>query len=233
MARPRVKLLVGTVLVFSCHNACSSTAPSCTDQLGRGQTAFNEVKVSCNPSSSNLQCQAVADVIGLYVYCPMQQDVTASANWTIGDAAIIRNNGQGLFTAVGTGDTFVLAGWQNIVSAMRPVSVFPNMPPLPTYEISGGVWLAGSTPSSSYINGAVIQILDGLVAGRIATSGVPPPLPPGYSGPFGGTGFYRLLGVPPGTYHVQVTMSGYASQESLVTVTGPGSPVVNFQLQPT
>jgi hypothetical protein len=163
----------------------------------------------------------------------MTQDVTALANWTVADPTIIRNNGAGLFTAVGTGDTFVLAGWQNLVSTMRPVSVFPNTPPLPTYEIDGSVWQSGSTPASSYINGAVIQILDGLVAGRTATSGVPPPLPPGFLGPFNdGPGSYRILGVPPGTYHLQVTSSGYVSQQLTVTVTG-GEALANVQLQPS
>src|SRR5262245_26818430 len=184
MAPRRVKWLVGSALVLSCHSACSSTSPSCTDQLGRGQTGLTIVVLSCSASSSNLQCQAVQRSTGFYDYCPTQQDVTASVNWTSGDPAIVRSNGQGVFTAVGTGDTFVQATYGS-QSPTRPVSVFPNMPPLPTYEISGSVFQAGSTSGSSPIDGAVVQILDGLVAGRMATSGVPPPLLPGYLGPFG------------------------------------------------
>jgi len=232
MALRHVKLLVGAVVVFSCHSACSSTSPSCTDQFGRGQTGLTEVVVHCSASSSNLQCQAVQRSTGFYDYCPTQQDVTTSANWTSGDPTIVRSTGPGTFTAVGTGDTFVQAiyGGQ---SPMRPVSVFPNMPPLPTYDISGSVFQAGSTSGSSPIDGAVVQILDGLVAGRIATSSVPPPLLPGYSGPVGGRGFYRLLGVPPGTYHLQVTKSGYVSQQGTVTVVGPGGALLDFPLQPS
>jgi hypothetical protein len=61
----------------------------------------------------------------------------------------------------------------------------------------------------------------------------PPPLGlPGYLGPFGGPGYYRLIGVPPGTYRLRCTKDGYATQESEVTLTGAGSRVVYFQLQP-
>jgi hypothetical protein len=167
----------------------------------------------------------------LYVYCPMQQDVTQSAEWMIADATIVKSVAPGVFAAAAIGDTFVRATWQGHASSTIPVSVFEGTAPLPTYEIFGSVWQAGQVPASSYIDGAVIQILNGLVSGRAATSGVPPPLPPGYLGPFGGSGYYRLLGVPPGTYRVRITKDGYASQERDVTVVGPGSPVVTFQLQ--
>jgi hypothetical protein len=219
-------------LVIGC-SACSFTGPSCTDQYGRGSTSLSSLDISCSTIGSNLQCQAVASNKNeLYVYCPMQQDVTQSADWMVGDSSIAKNVGPGLFVAAGIGDTFVSATWRGLASNMRALSVFADTAPLPTYEIFGSVWQAGQTPTSSYIDGAVIQILNGLVAGRTATTGVPPPLPPGYLGPFGGKGYFRLLGVPPGTYRVRITKDGYASQERDVTVVGPGSPVVDFQLQP-
>jgi hypothetical protein len=77
----------------------------------------------------------------------------------------------------------------------------------------------------------VRHVLDGLVANHAATSGVPPSLLPGYLGPFGGAGYYRILGVPPGTYHLRISKNGYASQERTVTVT-IGSPAADFQLSP-
>jgi hypothetical protein len=169
---------------------------------------------------------------GSYNYCPAQVDVTASADWTSGDPAIVRSDGLGVFTAVGIGDTFVLANYGGPIT-MKPVTVFPNTPPLPTSDISGSVFQAGSTSGSSPIDGAAIQILDGLVAGRTATSGVPPPLLPGYLGPVGGRGFYRLLGVPAGTYHLQVTKSGYVSQQGTVTIVGQGTAILDFPLQPS
>lgn len=162
----------------------------------------------------------------------MQQDVTQSADWLVADSSIVKKIGPGIFAAAGNGDTFVRATWQGQTSSMRPLTVFMGTAPLPTYEIFGSVWQAGQIPASSYIDGAVIEILNGLVGGRTTTSGVPPPLPPGYLGPFGGRGYYRLLGVPPGTYRVRITKDGYAGQERDVTIVGPGSPVVDFQLQP-
>lgn len=218
-------------LVLSCGG--SPTAP-CTDQYGRGDTTFNEIKLSCATTASQLQCQAVADIGGLYVYCPMQQDVTQSAEWIVGDGSVVRTVTPGVFAAAATGHTFVHATWHGLDSndfGRTPVAVFPGTAPLPTYEVSGTVWLAGQTPSASPIGGAVIQILDGLIAGQMATSGVPPPLLPGYFGPTGGPGYYRILGVPSGTYHLRINKDGYASQDRTVIVSA-GSPVADFQLLP-
>jgi len=230
-------LLIGSVaLAISC-DACSPSAPSCTDQYGRGATGFTALDMSCSVIGSNLQCQAVAtNKHELYVYCPMEQDVTQSAVWTAGDSSVVRMAAPGIFQAVGRGDTFVRAAWHTmnaymLNSYMRPVSVFAGTPPLPTYEVFGSVYQKGQTPATGAITGAVIQILDGLVAGRTATSGVLPALLPGFLGPFGGPGYYRLLGVPPGTYRLRITRDGYVSQERDVIVT-VGSPVADFQLEP-
>ena len=130
-----------------------------------------------------------------------------------------------------TGNTFIRATWNGIESEMQPVSVFPGMPPRRTREIFGAVDPRGSLPRI-YLNGAVIEILDGVVAGRSAVSGVPPPLLPGYLGPFGSDGYYRLLGVPPGTYHLRMTRAGDASQEREVVVTDSGGALAEFQVDP-
>jgi hypothetical protein len=79
--------------------------------------------------------------------------------------------------------------------------------------------------------GAVVQILDGLVAGRTSTTGVPPPLLPGYLGPFETDG-YRLLSVPPGRYRLRVTKDGYTPQEADATVTEVAGDRINFTLSP-
>jgi hypothetical protein len=159
------------------------------------------------------------------------RDVTQAAVWTPGDSSVVMVIGPGLIQAVGTGDTFVQAAWQTGYSAVQPVSVFPGMPPLPTFEIFGSVYQKGQTPASGAINGAVVEILNGSIAGRSAISGVPPPLLPGYGGPIGGPGFYRLIGLPPGTYRLHITKEGYASQERVVVLTGSGSASVQFELE--
>jgi hypothetical protein len=211
------------------YEACSGpTSPDCTDQFGRGQTTFNQLNVSCTTVGSNLQCQSVESMTGLYVYCPMQQDVTAFASWTVGDAAVLRSLAPGTFQAVAAGETFVTANWQNLPTQRRPVSVFAGIPLL-TYEVDGRV-SAGTSP----LNGAVIQILDGLVAGRMTISGAAPALLPGYLvsplPPVAGS--FHFLGVPPGTYRVRVTKDGYIGQEQNVSVVSGSPRSLAFELDP-
>jgi hypothetical protein len=195
-----------------------------------GATSFTQLDLSCTTIDSSLQCQSVAKVTGLYVYCPMEQDVTQSAVWTAGDSTVLRHVAPGVFESVSPGDSFVAAAWQNLPSYGRPVSVFPGTAPLLTYEISGRVTAANG---SGAIDGAAIQILDGLVAGRSAISGVPPAVLPGYSDFFAaGAGAYRLLGVPPATYRVRATKDGYITQERSVTVRSGTPPADAFRGEP-
>jgi hypothetical protein len=223
-------LIAAATVAISCSG--NANAPGCpADPIGRSSPAFTMLALTCSTVGATLQCQAIANNSSELYSCPMEQDVTQLADWAVANPAIVKSVGTGSFSAVGPGDSVVNANWRNLASK-RPVSVFPGTPPLPTYEIFGSVSQAGLVGPNSVIDGAVIQILNGLVAGRMVTSGVPPPLPPGYLGPFGGRGYYRLLGIPPDMYRVRITKDGYVSQERDVTVTGPGSPLVDFQLQP-
>jgi hypothetical protein len=232
MRRPARSVLVcAFALCFGCGG---SPAAPCHDQEGRGETALNRLKVSCAAAVGQLNCAAVADIGGLYVYCPMQQDVTQAADWVVADSAVVVAQAPGVFTAAAPGHTFVHAVWHGLDSTnfgQTPVAVFPGAPPMPTYEIFGSVWQAGRTLAEGAITGALVEVVDGLVAGKSATSGVSPMLLPGYLGSFGGAGYYRILGVPPGTYTVRISNAGYASQERTVTVSG-GSPLADFQLTP-
>ena len=113
-----VLMLFGLLpLVLSCG---SSPAAPCLDQNGRGDTRFNEIKLSCVTTASQLQCQAVADIAGLYVYCPMSEDVTQAADWTVGDGSVVRTLMPGVFAAVAAGHTFVHATWHGLDSNMPP-----------------------------------------------------------------------------------------------------------------
>src|SRR5207237_3147800 len=116
------------------------------DQYGRGSTAFNGLDVSCDAVNTELRCQAVAtNQHGLYVYCPVQQDVTQVAVWAVDDVAVAAVVAPGTFHAAGTGDTVIRVAWQNLKASAKPVSVFPGTPPLPTQEISGSVYQTGKT----------------------------------------------------------------------------------------
>lgn len=214
--------------------ACSPASPSCTDLNGRGETQFNSIDLVCGNSGSTMQCRATASIKGLYVYCPMSQDITAAASWLVGNPTIVKSDGSGVFESGRAGDTVITAKWQNLASYDKPVSVFPGTPPYPTYEIFGTVSNSTVPPplSNAAMNGATVTILDGLLAGRSVTSGVPPPLLPGYFGPFGGTGYYRLLAVPPGTYTVRATKDGYLPLTKVGTVGYEGGPSIDFPLVP-
>ena len=157
-------------------------------------------------------------------------DVTQLANWTSADASVVTIAAPGLVHAVSGGNTFVRATWQGYSSDMRPVSVFAGGPPVPTFEIDGTVYQNGLTPSAGAIDGALVEIRSGLVTGRTATSGIPPTLIPGYLGSTVGPGYYRLIGIPPGSYLLRITKDGYASQETTVTVFSDGGPIANFAL---
>jgi hypothetical protein len=200
------------------------------DSLGRGQTQLNHVDVVCGPGAgATMQCQATASITGLYVYCPMSQDVTALASWSVGDPTIVKSDGGGVFEAIRAGDTTIEATWERTTTfGPKPVSVFQGTPPYPTYEIFGTV--RDAMAANAGMNGATVTILDGVVAGRSVTSGVPPPLLPGYVGPFGGTGYYRLLGIPAGMYTVRATKDGYQPMTKTVTVRGGSS--IDFPLVP-
>ena len=73
----------------------------------------------------------------------------------------------------------------------------------------------GSDPARPALNGASIQVLSGLVAGRTATSGTEPPFMPGFWGPAGRlpAGSYEIFGVPAGIYRLRVSKTGYLPQE--------------------
>ncbi len=223
------------LLVAACGNPSGA---SCTDQYGRGSTQIDYVGVQCSTTGNVLQCQATASINPneLYVYCPPpSQDVTTAATWSADDATVLRVTAQGTFAAVGVGDTVVRAIWNNIRSYGRPVSVFPGTAPLLTVEIIGSVSLAGQTPAMGGINGALIEVLDGLVAGRSTTSGTVPPVLPGFVVWYGSPGGYAFFGVPSGVYTLRVSKPGYVTQERQVAVGGAtgGSNNYDFQLTPS
>jgi hypothetical protein len=112
------------------------------------------------------------------------------------------------------------------------VAVFAGTGPLPTFGLQGVIY-EGATPSDGKIDGATIEVVNGLIVGRIATSGAPPVAVPGYfePGPVA-PGLFLINGVPPGTIHVRVMKEGYRPVERDVTFTFAGGPAsVDVQLQ--
>jgi len=93
--------------------------------------------------------------------------------------------------------------------------VFPETPPLPTYSIDGYIY-EGTPTAIVTLDGATVEVLNGVAAGRRALSGDPPLPLPGAS-PIAAPGLYQIHGVPNGTTRVRVTKEGYVDQEREVT----------------
>ena len=141
-------------------------------------------------------------------------DITTSGTWTSDDPAIVRIAAPGLLEAVSLGDTVVRVALPPVGGELRPVSVFPGTPPLPTWEIAGTVYDGSVTPRVP-LDGATVEVLTGIVAGWKAISGVEPPAKPGFPGwsvqfP---RGHYEIRGVPSFPYSVRASRPGYVSQE--------------------
>lgn len=231
MAVRRYSLGIVTQVVIGGFSAALLVGCGAGNPTGPTRYGPPYVSVSCNAvGTSPLLCTAHVEC-SLYPCSPgTPSDVTHQAVWEAADPNIVRIAGPGAVEAVAPGDTVIRARWE-YVEGQHTVSVFAGLPPLPTHEIFGSVYETGKTVAQAPIAGATVQVVVGLLTGRTATSGVPPPLPPGLFGPFGGPAYYRILAVPPGTYQLRVTKDGFVPQERAVTVS-TGSPSANFELHP-
>jgi hypothetical protein len=157
--------------------------------------------------------------------------VTQIAVWTSADPAIVAVIAPGVFQAMGVADTVITAEWQN-AQALRPVSIFANTPPLPTYQLDGSVYRKGMTPEAGAISGAVVTVLNGIVAGRQAITGAAIPSLPGFGFFAPAPQVFHLLGLPDDVYRLRATKDGYVTQEQDVTIL-QGVPLVAFVMDPS
>jgi hypothetical protein len=136
------------------------------------------------------------------------------ATWYVDHPAVVRVTGPGRLEAVGPGDTLVHARWSTS-HYWRPVSVFPGTAPLLTYSIDGYIY-EGTPTARVPLDGASVEVLNGVAAGKKAVSGeLPEPLPGAV--PLSVPGMYRIHGVPNGTVTIRVRKEGYLDQEREVT----------------
>ena len=220
-------LPIALFLCFALTTRCGSTPTAPDNRYGSPL-----ILVRCETgSASALNCTAP---VGCSLY-PCQPgtpaDITATATWTTDDPSVAKVTGPGILVPVGPGNTVVRAATSGVGGGSHSVAVFTGTAPLPTFGLQGTVH-EGATPNDVKIDGATIQVIDGLIAGRIATSGAPPAGIPGFSSPPTRPGLFIINGVPPGTIRLRVRKEGYVPVERDVTSTfagGPGN--VDFQLQ--
>jgi hypothetical protein len=219
-----------TALAIECVflAACGST-PTAPD----GRNGSPVILVRCETgSASALGCVAPV-ACSLYPCQPgTPADVTATATWTTDDPLVARVTGPGTVVSVGLGNTVVRAVSSGIGEGSRPVSVFTGTAPLPTFGLQGTVY-EGATWTDGKIDGAVVEVILGLVNGRTATTGARPVPMPGFFAPGpAAPGLYIINGVPPGAIRLRVTKDGYVPVERDVTVSfSGGTGNVDFRLQ--
>jgi hypothetical protein len=144
-------------------------------------------------------------------------DVTQAADWTVDDPAVSTVVGPGIVTSAGVGNTVLRVAWKVTSVSFTttyfiPIAVFMGTAPLETYEDEGTIYDGGGPPRTP-LNGALVEILTGLVAGRQTISGNRPDFFPGATVPPPVAGHYAFFGIPSGTYRLRVSKAGFVTQE--------------------
>lgn len=217
----RIGGLIGALALAA---ACTDASPTAPDP----RSGLLDLRITgCDTSGqSPLQCRAQVFCTGSY-RCPDPSldrvDITEQGRWISRDPDLFIVVGPGRFQQIGIGDGVASVSYTPQryyeLTAIRPVSVFPGTAPLPTRALTGNVFEAGRSPNTGGIQGAVVEILDGLVAGRTGTTGVVPAPVAGFVRPFLTSFQYAILGVPPGRYVVRAQADGYLAVQRAATVT--------------
>ena len=228
MANARASIVAGSVGLV-----CLALGWGCGDSSPTGPTrnGVTSLTVACTPAATGpLRCRATVVCADGPCSASVPNDVTTDAVWTADDSTVLRVAAPGQLEGAGVGDTVTRASWRG-VSGQQTVSVFTVPQALPTTEIAGTVFESGKTATTGAIDGARVEFIGGLLAGKNATTGTPPTVVPGFNATTVGPGGFRILGVPPGGYRLRVSRTGYVTQERDVTVQA-GGPAITFQLVP-
>jgi hypothetical protein len=120
--------------------ACRSTsAPSCTDQFGRGSDQPDQLNVTCAAAGSDLQCSAVAtNTGGLYVYCPVTLTVTNAVSWTSSAPAVATFAGAppGFLKVLAPGQVGITAAYGFLQGSAPSFNVAPGAAPERLIQVS-------------------------------------------------------------------------------------------------
>jgi hypothetical protein len=203
LQRLRRSAVTASISLFCLRCGGSPTSPE--------RHGLPQVTINCAVQATVTQCQAP---VGCSLYpcaAGTPKDVTQTATWSVDNTAVARIVGQGLVQSVGAGHTVVRVSASPYGESFLAIGVFDGTAPLPTYEYEGSVFDGGGPPRTP-LNGAQVEILTGLPAGRTTISGSLPEVLPGAT-VVAFPGHYAFFGVPGGTYRLRVSKSGYAAQE--------------------
>jgi hypothetical protein len=202
-------LFVGLTLLAV---GCGSSTPTAPERHGVPQ-----VYLACTAvSSAATSCRALIGC-DFYPCVPgTPSDVTQVADWRTDDPIVATISAPGIVTSAGIGHTVLRVAWKETdfftTTYFIPIAVFTGTAPLETYEYEGTIYDGGGAPRTP-LNGASVEIVSGLVAGRQTTSGSQPDFFPGATLPPARPGYYAFFGVPSGTYRLRVSKPGFVTQE--------------------
>jgi hypothetical protein len=117
----------------------STSAPSCTDSVGRGSDTPDQLNVTCVAAGSDLQCSNVAtNTGGLYVYCPVTLTVTNQVAWTSSDPSVAAFSGSppGLLRVLVPGQVGVTAAYGFLQGGSPTFTVAPGAIPERMIQVS-------------------------------------------------------------------------------------------------
>jgi hypothetical protein len=202
-------LLAGLMLPAA---SCGGSTPVSPDRHGTPQVYL----VCTVASGTTTACRAPIECDLYPCASGTPSDVTQLAEWRTDDPTVATISGPGIVTSAGIGHTVLRVAWKAsdffTTTYFIPIAVFSGTAPLETYEFEGNIFDGGGAPRTP-LNGASVEILTGLVAGRQTTSGSQPDFFPGATIPPPVAGHYAFFGIPSGTYRLRVSKPGFVTQE--------------------
>jgi hypothetical protein len=156
-----VTTLAVTCGIAAISASCSSmTAPSCTDQEGRGSKLPSELDITtCVQDGNDVRCRAVAtNRHDLYVYCPIDLDVTDQATWISSDTTVGVFDAPGHLKVLSAGQVQVSAKYGLLATLSYPKWLFVVAPgSVPQHIIRWGVVVDDGATRRSIVD-AVVQL---------------------------------------------------------------------------
>lgn len=205
--RAVVSVALIAMSVMTAVGCRSTSAPSCTDQYGRGSDQPDQLIVSCAAVGSDLQCSAVAtNTGGLYVYCPVTLTVTSATSWTSSAPAVATFTGSppGFLKVLAPGQVGITAVYGYLQGSAPTFTVAPSASPERLIQVS---IIVEHSVTGARVPDVVVEVTPARGAVQTCITGQ--------------TGScFPFLQVLTGTTHVRASKAGYQPVD--VTLPPPG-----------